>query len=161
MALTRDTDAYVSLRQRAQFANQERADLFVSIHVNSVPSQECHAVETYYLGPADDPRADFVGQPELDRVARRMHVEHLDQVPRIEADGDRLALIRDLQVLAGFALLRVARGQREHAGLQRELHAVRALARQERRAPKRRQQIVTPDRCLHPTLELMGDPTWE
>ena len=64
VAMTRDADTFVSLRQRAQFANQERADLFVSIHVNSVPSQECHAVETYYLGPADDPRAEQLAGKE-------------------------------------------------------------------------------------------------
>ena len=64
VALTRDADTYVSLRQRAQFANQERADLFVSIHVNSVPSQECHAVETYYLGAPDDPRAEQLAGKE-------------------------------------------------------------------------------------------------
>jgi N-acetylmuramoyl-L-alanine amidase len=64
VAMTRDTDAFVSLRQRAQIANVERADLFVSIHVNSVPSRECHAVETYYLGPADDPRAEQLAGKE-------------------------------------------------------------------------------------------------
>jgi N-acetylmuramoyl-L-alanine amidase len=64
VAMTRDTDTFVSLRQRAQLANVERADLFVSIHVNSVPSQECHAVETYYLGPADDPRAEKLAGQE-------------------------------------------------------------------------------------------------
>ena len=64
VALTRDADTFVSLRERAQIANVERADLFVSIHVNSVPSQECHAVETYYLGPADDPRAEQLAGKE-------------------------------------------------------------------------------------------------
>jgi N-acetylmuramoyl-L-alanine amidase len=65
--MTRDSDTFVSLRQRAQLANAERADLFVSIHVNSVPSRDCHAVETYYLGPADDPRADqLAGQENRD-----------------------------------------------------------------------------------------------
>jgi N-acetylmuramoyl-L-alanine amidase len=58
VALTRDGDAFVSLRERARIANAERADVFVSIHVNSVPSPDCHAVETYYVGPADDPRAE-------------------------------------------------------------------------------------------------------
>jgi N-acetylmuramoyl-L-alanine amidase len=64
VAMTRDADAFVSLRQRAQLANAERADLFVSIHVNSVPSRDCHAVETYYLGPADDPRAEALAVKE-------------------------------------------------------------------------------------------------
>jgi N-acetylmuramoyl-L-alanine amidase len=64
VAMTRDSDTFVSLRQRAQVGNTERADLFVSIHVNSVPSRECHAVETYYLGPADDPRAEQLAGSE-------------------------------------------------------------------------------------------------
>jgi N-acetylmuramoyl-L-alanine amidase len=64
VAMTRDADAFVSLRERARLANVERADLFVSIHVNSVPSRECHAVETYYLGPADDPRAEQLAGKE-------------------------------------------------------------------------------------------------
>ncbi len=57
VSMTRDRDEFVSLRQRAAFANAERADLFVSIHVNSIPTPDCRAVETYYLGPADDPHA--------------------------------------------------------------------------------------------------------
>jgi N-acetylmuramoyl-L-alanine amidase len=64
VVLTRDADAFLSLRERAQRANAERADLFVSVHVNSVPSQDCHAVETYYLGPADDPRAEALAGTE-------------------------------------------------------------------------------------------------
>ena len=67
VTMTRDTDTFVSLRSRAELANAERGDLFVSIHVNSVPSRQCHAVETYYLGPADDPRAEqLAGQENRD-----------------------------------------------------------------------------------------------
>jgi len=64
VAMTRSGDASVSLRQRAQLANAEAADLFVSIHVNSVPSSDCHAVETYYLGQADDSRAEQLAGKE-------------------------------------------------------------------------------------------------
>jgi N-acetylmuramoyl-L-alanine amidase len=64
VAMTRDGDAFISLRERAQLANTERADVFVSIHVNSVPSRDCHAVETYYLGQADDPRAEQLAGKE-------------------------------------------------------------------------------------------------
>jgi len=64
VGMTRDIDAFVSLRQRAQIANAAQSDLFVSIHVNSVPSRDCHAVETYYLGLADDPRAEQLAGAE-------------------------------------------------------------------------------------------------
>ncbi|MEO6323442.1 MAG: N-acetylmuramoyl-L-alanine amidase [Thermoanaerobaculia bacterium] len=61
--MTRDQDTTVSLKDRAQFANGHSADLFVSVHVNSVPQADRRLVETYYLGPSDDPRVDaLVGE---------------------------------------------------------------------------------------------------
>ncbi len=53
--LTRHDDTHVSLRERAAIANRERADLFVSIHVNWLPDRTARGVETYYLGATDDP----------------------------------------------------------------------------------------------------------
>jgi N-acetylmuramoyl-L-alanine amidase len=53
--LTRETDATMSLRQRAAFANAARADLFVSVHVNWIPHRGVRPIETYYVGPSDDP----------------------------------------------------------------------------------------------------------
>lgn len=60
VAMTRDEDETVSLRHRALIANTERGDLFVSIHVNSIPEPEHRGVETYYLGPTDDPRVEQI-----------------------------------------------------------------------------------------------------
>ncbi|MGH9443590.1 MAG: N-acetylmuramoyl-L-alanine amidase family protein [Thermoanaerobaculia bacterium] len=57
VVLTRDHDESVSLEQRVQIANREKADLFVSIHVNSIPLPERFGVETYYLGSSTDPSA--------------------------------------------------------------------------------------------------------
>ena len=64
VAMTRDQDETVSLRQRALIANTERGDLFVSIHVNSFPTREHRGVETYYLGPTDDPRVERIARVE-------------------------------------------------------------------------------------------------
>ena len=55
--LTRDTDSRLSLDQRVQFANENKADLFLSIHVNSMEPHTIRALETYYVGPTDDPHA--------------------------------------------------------------------------------------------------------
>lgn len=55
VVLTRTDDSALSLRERASLANQARGDLFVSIHVNSIPLPERRGVETYWLGPSDDP----------------------------------------------------------------------------------------------------------
>ena len=47
--LTRETDVYIPLDQRAEFANRMRADLFVSIHFNSVGKSTVKGVETFLL----------------------------------------------------------------------------------------------------------------
>jgi N-acetylmuramoyl-L-alanine amidase len=45
---TRTGDTYLSLDQRADFANQAQADLFVSVHANYSNSAAARGVETYY-----------------------------------------------------------------------------------------------------------------
>jgi N-acetylmuramoyl-L-alanine amidase len=52
---TRDNDRLIPLRERARLANGSHSDIFVSIHVNSIPHPVNHGVETYYLGPTNDP----------------------------------------------------------------------------------------------------------
>jgi N-acetylmuramoyl-L-alanine amidase len=53
--LTRDADRRMSLDKRVAFANDNKADLFVSIHVNWMEPHTIRALETYYVGPTDDP----------------------------------------------------------------------------------------------------------
>ena len=53
--LTRQTDRLISLDKRVAFANENKADLFVSIHVNWIEPRTLRALETYYVGPTDDP----------------------------------------------------------------------------------------------------------
>jgi N-acetylmuramoyl-L-alanine amidase len=53
--MTRETDDAVPLEKRAQFANLNSADVFISIHVNSMQPGTLRALETYFLGPTDDP----------------------------------------------------------------------------------------------------------
>ncbi len=46
---TRDDDTFVPLETRTAIANQQEADLFISIHANSSPDPSARGVETYYL----------------------------------------------------------------------------------------------------------------
>jgi N-acetylmuramoyl-L-alanine amidase len=55
--MTRETDVTLSLERRVAFANGSRADLFVSIHVNWIPRPQIRPLETYFVGPTDDPAA--------------------------------------------------------------------------------------------------------
>jgi N-acetylmuramoyl-L-alanine amidase len=52
---TRRGDETVSLRERARRAREAGGDVFVSVHLNSIPRLDQHGIETYYLGPTDDP----------------------------------------------------------------------------------------------------------
>jgi N-acetylmuramoyl-L-alanine amidase len=49
VVLSRDSDVFVPLRERTNFANRQRADLFVSIHANAHPQAVSEGVETYFL----------------------------------------------------------------------------------------------------------------
>jgi N-acetylmuramoyl-L-alanine amidase len=54
---TRSGDTYLPLDQRADFANQTQADLFVSIHANYSSSAASRGVETYYTNLFSAPGA--------------------------------------------------------------------------------------------------------
>ncbi len=53
--MTRNGDEKVSVQARAEIANQSRADLFISIHVNWLPNREARGFETYSAGATVDP----------------------------------------------------------------------------------------------------------
>jgi N-acetylmuramoyl-L-alanine amidase len=48
--MTRSRDVTVSLEERIEFANKHQGDLFISIHVNYIPSKPINIIETYYFG---------------------------------------------------------------------------------------------------------------
>ncbi len=58
--MTRNSDVFIELQRRTEMANEIHADLFVSIHANSMPigsSRQPKGVETYFLSTARTERA--------------------------------------------------------------------------------------------------------
>lgn len=65
--MTRSNDRYLGLRERTNFANNKSADLFISIHANSVPKRSAktaNGIETYFLSTARSERARRVAEKE-------------------------------------------------------------------------------------------------
>ncbi len=65
--LTRDKDIYIDLVGRTELANKKSADLFISVHANSVPkhsTSNAHGIETYFLSTARSERARKVAEQE-------------------------------------------------------------------------------------------------
>ena len=72
--LTRETDIYVDLDVRSQFAVDRAGDLFVSIHANAAADERARGFETIFLGQARSEEAREVALrenrgPEVDDAA--------------------------------------------------------------------------------------------
>lgn len=52
--LTRSFDRTISLPERATIAEKMKADLFISVHINSSPAGAASGFETYFLGNHED-----------------------------------------------------------------------------------------------------------
>ncbi len=100
--LTRDDDRVVPHDERASIANNNKADLFISLHANSSPSKEAKGAEVFYLS------LDGLGSE-----ARKM-VENPDSRPvPVLGGGSRdidlilwdMAQARHLSESASFAML--------------------------------------------------------
>jgi len=71
--LTRDSDKFLSLQQRVKFANNRKADLFVSIHANSFNNPQSGGVETYY-NQHDNNQNRFLAEKIHDKLGRGLKI---------------------------------------------------------------------------------------
>ena len=94
--MTRDKDEFIELDDRAKFANGHKADLFVSVHINSHPKRTTRGIEMYHFGIASDRRAMEVAARENGDT-----IDHAqDFVDLIKADLALSKRIEDSQNLA-------------------------------------------------------------
>jgi N-acetylmuramoyl-L-alanine amidase len=104
--LTRTGDVAVPLANRAAIATAIRADLFLSVHLNSMPGAEARrhsqGVETYFLSAdATDTRASAVAAREnADRLAGEPEPDPNDPVAGILGDLEDAASLQGSSRLA-------------------------------------------------------------
>ncbi len=70
--MTRDSDNFISLQGRVDFANQRRADLFVSVHINASVNKNSGGTETFYYTSISQSLAREV-QKELSKATGRLN----------------------------------------------------------------------------------------
>lgn len=65
---TRSTDVYITLNERADIANRNNADLFISIHTNANDSPSVHGASVHILGQSRDPKRDlYAGKMDVSK----------------------------------------------------------------------------------------------
>ena len=52
--MTRESDVFIPLEERTAMANEARADIFVSLHINASPNRKAEGISTYVLSRASD-----------------------------------------------------------------------------------------------------------
>ena len=62
--MTREGDVAVPLNKRVSMAQAARADLFISVHLNYLPSKPINIIETYYFGPTSDEKIQKLVEQE-------------------------------------------------------------------------------------------------
>jgi N-acetylmuramoyl-L-alanine amidase len=87
--LTRSDDSFVSLEERTAIANQQQADLFVSIHANSSTVRSVSGVETYFL--------DFARTDSAREVAARENATSDRNIRDLQDLIQKIALADKLQ----------------------------------------------------------------
>jgi N-acetylmuramoyl-L-alanine amidase len=113
--LTRDSDLDVSLAERARVANEAGADLFLSIHCNSMESREdrqiTRGIETYFLSPdPTDAEAKMLAELENGGPDALPAQKPIDAVSGILADLALGQARSDSATLAAIVHRHVVRG---------------------------------------------------
>jgi N-acetylmuramoyl-L-alanine amidase len=85
---TRDTDTFVPLETRTAIANKDRADLFISIHVNSNPDTAIRGAATYYLSFTNS--ADALELAARENAVSKRSIHQLSDLVKKIALNDKL-----------------------------------------------------------------------
>ena len=92
---TRKDDTFIPLETRTAVANQQRADLFISIHANSSSDPGARGVETYYL--------NFTSSPDALEVAARENAVSEKSIYELQDLVKKIALKEKIEESREFA----------------------------------------------------------
>ncbi len=120
--MTRTSDIFLTLEERSKRANEEKPDIYVSVHYNSAPSTKAEGIEVFYFkNKADEKRmgsskllAEKVLAQVLEKTgAKSRGVKHGDfsviretKMPAILIEGGFLTHPKELERLKETAYLK-------------------------------------------------------
>lgn len=70
--MTRESDIFIPLENRPVIANQQKADLFISIHANANRNRKRRGVQTFYLNFSPDPQVNEIAALENATSTKRI-----------------------------------------------------------------------------------------
>jgi N-acetylmuramoyl-L-alanine amidase len=108
VVFTRQDDTFIPLETRTAIANQEQADLFVSVHANSSHDPDARGVETYYL--------NFTSNADALEVAARENAVSDKSIHELQDLVKKIALKEKIEESREFA-----------SDVQRSLHSGLAM----------------------------------
>ena len=78
--LTRGDDTFIPLPGRGKIANDNNADVFVSVHANAAPRQAAHGIETYYLGQGHSEEAKATAARENGELVKSVKDDETQEI---------------------------------------------------------------------------------
>ena len=111
---TRDDDTFIPLETRTAIANQQQADLFISIHANSSRDPSARGVETYYL--------NFTSSRDALEVAARENAVSETSIHELQDLVKKIALKEKIEEAREFV---IDVQQSLHGGLSAKAPAIR------------------------------------
>jgi len=95
VVMTRSDDTFIPLEARTAIANQQAADLFISIHANASADPSARGIEVYYL--------NFTSDPGSLAVAARENASSQESVHQLQNLIKKIALSEKIEESSEFA----------------------------------------------------------
>jgi N-acetylmuramoyl-L-alanine amidase len=112
VVMTRTDDTFIPLEERTAIANQQGADLFISIHANASADRSARGLEVYYLNFTSDPNSLAVAARE--NATSQESVHQLQNLIKKIALSEKIEESGDFAQQVDFALDRAITGSGNH-----------------------------------------------
>jgi N-acetylmuramoyl-L-alanine amidase len=92
--LTRESDIFIPLENRTVIANQQKADLFISIHANAHRNKRRQGVQTFFLNFSPDPQVNEIAARE--NATSTKNISEMQEIIKKIVRNSKILESRDL-----------------------------------------------------------------